>query len=260
VLRDGREARFLFLPEGEDPDTLIRKTGREAFEERIAQATHLSDFLLDHLSQPLDLDSIDGRARLVDLARPLLAKLPDGIFHQLLLERLADIAGTDPARLSSRMDRRAETATPPEGRRPAPQGGAESPVRGAIAMLLHQPALAREVKGIAFMEPAALPGVTLLQELLELLWRRPDLNTGALLEHWRDREEGRHLEKLAQWRPLVEELDLAAEFHGHIDRIQQLLAEGRISILLGIERKRTLNSHEKQELKELLQARQAGGT
>mgnify|MGYP000361461662 CR=1 FL=1 len=84
VLRDGREARFLFLPEGEDPDTLVRKIGREAFEERVAHATHLSDFLFDHLSDSLDLDSIDGRARLVDLARPLLARLPDGIFHQLM--------------------------------------------------------------------------------------------------------------------------------------------------------------------------------
>ena len=252
VLRDGREARFLFLPEGEDPDTLVRKIGREAFEDRVTHATHLSDFLFDHLSDSLDLDSIDGRARLVDLARPLLARLPDGIFHQLLLERLAEIAGTDPTRLSSRLDRPVADAPTP-ARKAAPQAGAESPVRGAIAMLLHQPGLAGEIRGIHFREPAALPGVALLQELLELLWQQPKLNTGALLEHWRGRDEGRHLEKLAQWRPLIEDLDLAAEFRGHIDRIQQLLAETRISTLLDIERERLLNNEEKQELKSLLQ-------
>ena len=254
VLRDGREARFLFLPEGEDPDTLVRKIGREAFEEQVAHATHLSDFLFDHLSESLDLDSIDGRARLIDLARPLLARLPDGIFHQLLLERLAEIAGTDPTRLSSRLDRPV-AETPPPARAAAPRSGSESPVRIAIAMLLHQPSLAGEIRGIAFQEPATLPGVSLLQELLELLWQQPNLNTGALLEHWRGRDEGRHLVKLAQWRPLVENLDLTAEFRGHIERIQQLLAETRISMLLDIERERLLNNDEKQELKILLQTR-----
>ena len=257
VLRDGREARFLFLPEGEDPDTLVRKIGREAFETKVAQATHLSDFLFHHLSESLDLDSIDGRARLVDLARPLLARLPDGIFHQLLLERLAEIAGTDPARLSGRLENPAPEAPPPPVRRPA-RPGTDSPVRGAIALLLHQPELAGEVRGIAFREPDSLPGVTLLQELLEVLWQQPGLNTGALLERWRDRAEGRHLEKLAQWQPLVEDLDLAAEFHGHIDRIQQQLREARITALLAAGRERSLDNEEKQQLKKLLQARAAG--
>ena len=257
VLRDGREARFLFLPEGEDPDTLVRKIGREAFETKMAQATHLSDFLFHHLSESLDLDSIDGRARLVDLARPLLARLPDGIFHQLRLERLAEIAGTDPARLSGRLEKPAPEAPPPPVRRPA-RPGTDSPVRGAIALLLHQPELAGEVRGIAFRVPDSLPGVTLLQELLEVLWQQPGLNTGALLERWRDRAEGRHLEKLAQWQPLVEDLDLAAEFHGHIDRIQQQLREARITALLAAGRERSLDNEEKQQLKKLLQARAAG--
>ena len=256
VLRDGREARFLFLPDGEDPDTLVRKIGREAFEDRIVHAAHLSDFLFGHLSESLDLASIDGRARLVDLARPLLAKLPDGIFHQLLLERLAEIARTDPSRLAGRLEQPASKAATPSAKRPAP-GGSDSPVRNAIAMLLYQPGLAAEVAGLVFPEPDTLPGVSLLNELLALLQTRPDLNTGALLEHWRDRDESRHLEKLAQWNPLADELDLAAEFRGHIDRIQQLLREHRINVLLDTERARLLNGDEKQELKLLLQARTA---
>jgi DNA primase len=79
VLTDGREARFLFLPEGEDPDSLVRKIGKDTFEQRIASATHLSDFFFERLSAQLDIDSIDGRARLVNLAKPLLARMPDGM-------------------------------------------------------------------------------------------------------------------------------------------------------------------------------------
>jgi DNA primase len=258
VLSDGREARFLFLPEGEDPDSLIRKIGKQAFEQRITEAVPLSDFLFDHLASQLDINSIDGRARLVDQARPLLARLPDNIFHQMMIERLAEIAHTDPGRLSERLEppheRHPPTNTPP----PTQAGRGKSPVREAIALLLYQPSLAEAVDELPFQAQDGLPGVALLSELVELLHRQPGLNTGAILEHWRGREEARHLNKLAHWTPLAEDLDLAAELHGLLGQITRLEAERRISQLLGYEHERPLNNVEKQELKSLLMARGAG--
>ncbi len=127
VLTDGREARFLFLPEGEDPDTLVRKTGKEGFEQRIATATHLSDYLFDRLSAQLDIGSIDGRARLVAQARPLLATLPDSMFRQLMTERLAELAGTTPAALAGRLDlprKTGKTSRQHPPARPAPPADA----------------------------------------------------------------------------------------------------------------------------------------
>jgi DNA primase len=256
VLTDGREARFLFLPEGEDPDTLVRKTGKDEFERMVTHAMHLSDFLFDQLSSQVDTASIDGRARLVDLARPLLSRLPDSIFRQLMLERLAQIARTDSSHLADRLQKPAETraVTPPVVTAHI-NGSGKSPVREAIAMLLHQPDLAQKIEPPAIAEPDAMPGVTLLLELLKLLRRQPELNTGAILEHWRGREEARYLHKLAQWTPLTEKLDLAAEIRGHLSQIERLAAEKRIGDLLHQERLRTLNNNEKQELKELLQSR-----
>jgi len=259
VLTDGREARFLFLPEGEDPDTLVRKIGKEAFEQLIAQSEHLSDFLFRQISEQVDTASIDGRARLVEFARPLLAKLPDGIFRQLMVERLAEIARTDGSRLAERLARaaehRPEAATPAPAAAPHAGGGARSPVRQAIALLLHQPELAQTAEMPAIPEPAAIPGVTLLLELLDLLRRKPGLKAGAILEHWRGREDARHLHRLAQWTPLTDNLDLAAEFRGHLTQIAHQATEQRIGELLYEERHRTLNDLEKQELKVLLLAR-----
>jgi DNA primase len=258
VLTDGREARFLFLPEGEDPDTLVRKIGKDEFENQITQSVHLSDFLFDHLAGQVDTNSIDGRARLVDLARPLLARLPDSIFRQLMLEKLAQIARTDSSHLAERLDKparhRAGAETPAAATTNA-AGSVKSPVREAIAMLLHQPDLAINLEPPQILEPGSLPGVSLLLELLELLQRQPGLNTGAVLEHWRGREEARHLLKLAQWAPLSEKLDLAAEVRGHLNRIARQSTERRITALLQEERHRTLNDIEKQELKALLQRR-----
>jgi len=255
VLTDGREARFLFLPEGEDPDTLVRKTGKNEFENLITHATHLSDFLFDHLSDQVDTASIDGRARLVDLARPLLARLPDGIFRQLMVERLAQIARTDSSHLADRLQKPAATraVAPPAAAQTS--GGGKSPVREAIAMLLHQPDLAQKIDPPAITEPDAMPGVRLLLELFDLLRRQPELNTGAILEHWRGREESRHLHKLAQWTPLTDKLDLEAEIRGHVSQIARQVTEKRISALLQEEQHRPLNDKEKQELKALLQSR-----
>jgi peptide/nickel transport system permease protein len=81
----------------------VRKIGKQAFEQQIAGATHLSDFFFDRLSSQLDIDSIDGRARLVNLANPLLAKLPDSMFRQLMVERLAELAGTGAGSLADRL-------------------------------------------------------------------------------------------------------------------------------------------------------------
>ncbi|UCC56706.1 MAG: DNA primase [Gammaproteobacteria bacterium] len=260
VLRDGREARFLFLPEGEDPDSLVRQIGKEKFEQQIGEAVHLSDFFFDQLASGLDIDSIDGRARLVDQARPLLARLPDSVFRQLMIERLGELARTDAARLEERFESPAEKEKQqPDRPAPSPRQHSErSPIREAIAILLHQPELAQRLEALPFPPSELLPGIPLLSELFELLQQQPGLTTGSVLEHWRGREEARHLSKLAQWKPLADDIDLEAELRGHLGRITRLLAERRIGQLLDEEHKHPLNSQEKQELKELLQGRQPG--
>ncbi|HZV37338.1 MAG TPA: DNA primase, partial [Pseudoxanthomonas sp.] len=92
-MKDGRQAFFLFLPDGEDPDTIVRKEGRDAFDARLRQATPLSQFFFDELSKEVNLATLDGRARLAERARPLLAQIPDGAFGDLMKQELARITG-----------------------------------------------------------------------------------------------------------------------------------------------------------------------
>lgn len=93
TMRDGRSAKFLFLPDGEDPDTLVRKIGSEAFQQLIASATPLSTFMFDTLSVGLELDLPDDCARLSQLVAPLINRLPRGVFHQLMIDQLATKTG-----------------------------------------------------------------------------------------------------------------------------------------------------------------------
>jgi len=250
VLRDGRAARFLFLPEDEDPDTLVRRIGKAAFEEHITNAAHLSDVFFERLSSGLDLDSIDGRARLVDLARPLLMQQPDGVFRQLMVERLAALARTDADRLAGRL---MAPRQQPDRPRPAAvhQTGSGSPVRKAIALLLYQPTLARNLTETLPDEVRDIPGVPLLTELLELLQKHPDLNTAAILEHWRNREDSRHLLQLARWEPLQADLDLLPDLKGYLTLIYRQHIEKKIESLNLAQQERPLDKREKQELWDL---------
>ena len=90
-MKDGRQIRFLYLPEGEDPDTLVNKDGPELLEEQFRTATPLSEHFFDALSMDIDVNTMDGKARLANQAAPLLDKLPQGVFRQLMIGRLASI-------------------------------------------------------------------------------------------------------------------------------------------------------------------------
>jgi DNA primase len=254
VLRDGREARFLFLPDGEDPDSLVRKIGKAEFEQRLAKATHLSDFFFERLAAPLDINSIDGRARLVTLANPLLTKLPDSMFRQLMVERLAELAQTTPDLIAGRLEipPPGTTTPPPRQAAPARQAGQKSPVRQALELLLYRPALVSEIDTPAFLQQCEVPGVPLLLAVIELLQQQPELSTGALLEHWRGEEESRTLYKLARWVPPLDNLELLADLQGHLNEIQRQYIENRIEFLDAEQGHRQLSSAEKQEYGELL--------
>src|SRR5579883_2408327 len=99
--REGREIRFLFLPEGHDPDTLVGEEGREAFERRLESTLPLSEYLVRELSEQIDLTHADGRARLAESARPMVGKVPEGVYKELLTARVAQVVGLPAERLQA---------------------------------------------------------------------------------------------------------------------------------------------------------------
>ncbi|HYL82165.1 MAG TPA: hypothetical protein VEU07_15205, partial [Candidatus Acidoferrum sp.] len=248
--QDGRQIRFLFLPEGEDPDTLVRKEGQAAFEKRIAgDALPLSRYLLDTLAAQTDMKTADGRARLVSLAAPHLNRLPKGVFRDMLRKELADLAQVDSGKLTmlNQTPGAREAGTPKAPGRPQ----LNSPVRKAIGYLLYRPALAALVD-----DPRALagePGLERLRELVEFAQGHPHINGAAILEHWRDTETGAQLEKLAQAEIVTPEEALESEFRAILaDLTGRRPAEQRRDELIAEARKRSLNAAEKAELTRLL--------
>jgi DNA primase len=192
----GRQSvRFMFLPDGEDPDTLIRSEGADAFRARMTRAQPLSEFLFEQLCEQVDMTSIDGRARLSTLAQPLIQAVPAGVFRDMLAGRLAELAGLPtpvraraPARMSTRARGRAQPARPTRPSRLAL----------AIALLLDHPALAAQVSGVPDdWRRSPSPGAAILSQLLETIAAYPTITKGALLERWRDQEHFEYLQRLS---------------------------------------------------------------
>lgn len=251
IFRDGLEARFMFLPEGDDPDSLIRREGKNAFVERSAAALPVAEYLFQHLAEGLDGRDAGGRARLAELAKPLLQTLPDGVFRELMYKELALQTG---ASLGKLMPPTSTDAVRSRGRAPRPT--INSPVRMAIAILLCQPLVAQQVHLSAWLESLKLPGISLLVQILEILRLSPHLTTASLLERYRGSEHYSHLLRLAAWQPpLSRDFDFASEFRDVMTRLNVKALEQLTDNLLRKEREGGLDVAERHELQRLLKCK-----
>ncbi|MDE2346676.1 MAG: DNA primase [Gammaproteobacteria bacterium] len=250
--REGRQIRFLFLPEGEDPDSLVRKQGKDGFEARIREALPLSGFLLDGLEAKTDLASLDGRARLVELARPYLQRLPSGVYRDMLTAELARRARVDSGKLSM-LNR---TPAPPRTEAVStPRPSLTGPIRKAIALLLNQPGLASLAGDPQTLDRLELKGAEILKAVLEFAQAHPHISGAGLIEHWRDTEIGSHLMKLAQADLVMPIEAMESEFRAVMAGLQRQPAEQRLAALLEASRQRPLEAGEKTELSNLLKTR-----
>ena len=248
-MKDGRQAFFLFLPDGEDPDTIVRKEGADAFDARLKQGTPLSQFFFDELSREINLGTLDGKARLAERAKPMLAQIPDGAFGDLMKQELARLTG-----IGSTATAVAPAARPPMRNNAVP-AQKRSLVRAAIAILLQQPSLAMSLEGHHAIGGLRLPGIELLVELLNLVQQRPDISTGALLEHFNEREEQAALHKLAAQALPGDEAMWAQELQDAVLQLEKQLLTQRLDELQAKQRQQGLDDTDKYELRELLKAR-----
>jgi DNA primase len=258
--REGREIRFLFLPEGHDPDTLVGAEGRDGFEKRIASGLPLSEYLVREVSADIDLSHADGRARFAEAARPLVAKLAHGLYRELVLERIAATIKLSSERLQElwgHTGTRAPREPPPPKRsvtRARISAGRGSLVRQAIVRLLQFPAIAARVtaKERAELDRLHEPGIELLRELIDDLKRAPAQIPAQVIERWADKPERESLEKLLQKEEVITNAAAAAsELRAALVKLAELADTQRLQALELKSRSAALNDSEIQEFQRL---------
>ncbi len=249
ALRDGKEIDFLFLPEGEDPDSFVRREGAERFNQLVDAATPLSAYFLDNLKTRHDITRMEGRTSLMLEARELLKPLHPGLLRSQIeaeLERVTTIP-TEKA-----------VATPPPKRRVRQGSLHVTPMRLVIAGLLQHPALAELAFRHADPMIQALPGHELLDEILQTLKDKPELTPAMLVERFRDTPQAAVVNRLASWQPPISgdeaHEDWARLMEDAFHRLLQQAREHRLEELLHREASmgEALSPQEKEELVTLL--------
>ncbi|WP_404810973.1 DNA primase [Actinobacillus pleuropneumoniae] len=245
-LHDGRQLKFIFLPDGEDPDSFVRAQGKQGFEGYLQNAMSLSDFLFDSLIAQVDLSSKEGKSKLAALAIPLINRIPGEMLRVYLRNILGQKLGIlDPAQLEAMLPSRSQAVQKKAVQTPQIK---RTPMRLLIALLLQNPELVKFVPDISALKTLEEPGFELLLELVEVCRQKVGVSMGALLEHWRDKPNYRTLELLADWEHLVTSENIETTFIETLDFLYAKLVEKRIEVLIAKDRSLGLSAEEKQEL------------
>ena len=244
------ELKFLLMPDGEDPDSLVRSSGADAFRNRMRAALPLSDFMLGELRARADLSSADGKSRLVALARPLLARLPRGVYRELLIGNVAETVGAS----ADTLDRELEASDPALPAYDSARVGAGRShiggtlIRRALSLVAHYPAIGARLGDVPDLSMVDQRGTRLLERVLDTVTGDPGIIPGQLIERFRDDPEGRHLGRLLENAPLDTEEDAPAVLGDILHRIVTGHLKTRLAALV---EKSSLSAGERAEIEEI---------
>ncbi|WP_386698207.1 DNA primase [Lonepinella sp. MS14436] len=250
-LEDGRQLKFVFLPDGEDPDTYIRQYGKQQFEDYLQQAQSLSDFLFDHLLKDVKLATKEGKSKLAALAVPLIERIPGEMLRIYLNNILASKLGIiDPKQIEALLaqpQQKSAVQKMPEVKR--------TPMRLLIALLLQNPELAQLEYDVSDIASLNEPGLALFDKLTRVCRDNVGITLGQILEYFRDTEDYKPLEILSTWDHLIEEEQISTTYIETYEFLLAQIIERRIEQLIAKDRTESLDSEEKQELFKLLSGR-----
>ena len=253
MMEDGRQVKFLFLPEGEDPDSVVRNKGSQHLEHLFDNAAPLETFLFDQMAQGIDLNTMDGKARLSKLVAPYINLIPDGVFKTLLFKALADRTDmdVDSLRRLREIEKSASAeyestpaADPSEGLSESdapfdyPDGyetmGGNAHLQGTpLQIEPNRSALSRAL-GLIVLKPSAASAITddllpdqggtlinLLHEVVQQVRETPELSTAALLGYWMGTGEGELLSEAAAKEVIDDEQHISEHLMAILNKLSR---------------------------------------
>lgn len=259
-MQDGRQASFLFLPDGEDPDSIVRAQGQQAFFERVEGAMPMPEFLFEHLIAEVDMTRLDGKARLVSLAKPLITQLPAGALKDMMFSRLSALSGLTDTQLGKQTQTTNPNSRTPNRHGKPPQAGQISPLALATSLLLQNPPLALALDDVESLQQLQIQGAEVLLKMIGHIRDQPEQTTARLLELFRDSTYHGYLEKLAMRPNFIDDDVLEPQFKDTVGRLlESQKGQERREALEKLRQKSIseLKEDEKAALVALLNARQA---
>jgi DNA primase len=223
LLKEGRQIHFMFMPEGDDPDTYVHKYGRGKFED-ISNHVPLSNYLIEKFKRETHLGSREGMGQLVDGIVPLIGRLPPGALRELLAKDVAKLADMELSSLKNLVDQK---QMPPRKLQAQHHVSTHqlnkehnTLIASAISFLLQNPELGLDLETDT-LNDIDTQGVDFLRELLILIHRQPEISCAGILEHWRDSKYEKRLRKLSiKDNLLTDPKDIQIKFLEIIEKIK----------------------------------------
>ncbi len=251
LIQDGYSLKFVFLPDGEDPDSLVRTQGQHAFEQILSNACPLTEFLFEQLVQRVDMSSLEGKSALLESFQPLLAKLPESAIKDGIMTKIAHNFGAGSDKQLAKLSQNVRQSSVQKVAKKQPK---VTPVRLAIALLLEHPHIVHALPDPNVLTSIDMPGVTLLNQLIALCKQSEKVNSAQLIEYFRGTPEEQQLTKLMCWQHHVTEEAAENVFLDSIEKLLDNFVEQRIEVLLGKQRTGQMAKEERQELQTLIAA------
>ncbi|MDQ7048659.1 MAG: DNA primase [Enterobacterales bacterium] len=272
LLKDTREIRIMFLPDGEDPDSMVRKIGTDAFNQGVNEAITLFDFLIQHLTSQVDMNTFEGPAKLVHLALPFSRAIVDPILKTRFDHQLSLLSGVSEQQIQSILQKDQPAQQPAISKAPVPTRHSpqsnnvahksispdrnkettkqKGPFRRAICLLLQNPE-ALPAANLDWVKSLDDPGAKIFSKLCQLILQNEAVTTGMLIENWRDQPEETALKRLANQDLLLNDEQIAAELPDLLAQLEKSLLLEQWDNLIAKSKLQPLSAQEKQQLKSL---------
>lgn len=254
ILIDGKQIKFIFLPQNEDPDSLVRKEGKELFEKRLDNGLTLSQFLYEELLKQVDLKTSEGKAKLSSLALPLIAQIKAQSFSINLKQQLGDYLGfLDITQIDKLLQsyRSSDNTVSIENKMPTIKMKITT-MRILIGLLIQYPELAQLISNIDSLKAIKLAGIDLFIELLELCHNYSNITTAQILANYNDTPVYKQINTLSIWEHKYPEEEVKSIFSHTLKELYDNILCQKRDELIAKDRVSKLTIDEKKELATLI--------
>ena len=222
LLKNGRQVYFIFLPDNEDPDTFVRKNGKDAFlNPEILMP--LSKFLFNSIGNKINLEILEGRSEMINKTLPFLAKLPPDPYKDIVIKELSKITRYEIEDIHNQLSISNKTNLKEikENNKNNTQNKGIEKIRWLIRCLLHQPTLALDIKSTESLSALQSSGINFLCKLIALIKKNPNITLAGILENWRDTKFEKRLRGLASDEDGFNEIGVTSKVF--IDAVDSLI-------------------------------------
>lgn len=239
---DGRKLYFIFLPKGEDPDSIILKEGKEKFLERIKQAISFSDFLFSILIKKINIKKFDELAKLAKLALPMINKIPGEILRIYMRKELGKKLGImNDEILDKFLSKKKINISSHIYLK-------KTNMRILIGLLIQNTKLIKIIsRSCKNLEKLKIPGINLFTNLINICIKNPNINTGQLIEFYRNTPHFVYLKKLASWKHMIATEKIENVFYDTLTKMHNLVLQQRLDELIVLDKVKGLTLKERSE-------------